>query len=507
MQGAAILGAAGILSKILGALYRIPFARMVGGEGMGMYQMAYPIYTLALALSTSGLPTALAVMTAERVACGDHQAAKKIFRVALVILTIFGAVASFGIYSAAPFLAIQVFHHPPAFLAIRAVAPAVFLSAVVSCWRGYFQGYQNMVPTAVSQIVEQIVRVATVLVLTFLLLPLGIPYAAAGAAFGAVTGGMAAIMVLILFGMHIRIHASPNKVANMPTKTILKRLFTLGVPVSLAGLIMPFVQSIDAIIIPGRLLVAGYSSSEATELYGQLTGMSMTLINLPAMLTVALATVVIPVISEAYALKDKEKIKNTIQTAIMTLFLWAIPASIGLYILAEPVCRLLYKLPQVGVILQACIPIIIAIGFYQVTSGIIQGMGKMLVTLVNLSIGCLLKVIITYYFVGNVNISISGAAYATAIGFFIAGLLNAVNLIKWFGFQILDIPFIRIIFANILIAGLCEILWRFFKNSGDLIGISIVILVVCIAYFAITIFFGILSKNHFLKITTFFRRN
>lgn len=501
LHGAAILGAAGIISKLLGAFYRIPFARMVGGEGMGIYQMAYPIYTLALALSTSGLPTALAVMIAEKAAKGEHAAAKKIFRVAFVILSFSGALMSLAIIKAAPFLALHIFHHPASVFAIRAVAPAIFLSSIVSCWRGYFQGYQNMLPTAISQVTEQIIRVITVLVLALYLMPYGVAYAAAGAAFGAVTGGISAAITLGIFASFTpRLN---NKNFSMPSsKDIITQLFRLGVPVSLAGLIMPFVQGIDAVIIPGRLLMAGYSTTEAADLYGQLTGMAMTLVNLPVMFTVALAAGVVPVISEAVALKDLHKAQNTTRQAFTALFLLALPSAIGLQILSEPICKLLYNLPQAGEILGAASPIVLAIGAYQVTASILQGMGKMMPTLINLSIGCIIKIIFTYYLVGVPFINILGAAYSTAGGFFIAAILNIIVLLRVIGKTIFKIPLFKILIANLLLVFICNTTYNYLKVYKELVTISGVVSVAFITYFAIVIIFGIIKAKDVIRIFT-----
>ena len=499
LHGAAILGAAGIVSKLLGAIYRIPFARMVGGEGMGIYQMAYPIYTLALALSTSGLPTALAIMIAEKAARNEHAAAKKIFRVTFIILAVLGALMSLAILKLAPFLAVNVFHNPSAFLAIRAVAPAIFLSTVVSCWRGYFQGYQNMVPTAVSQVSEQIIRVITVLVLAFYLMPYGVAHAAAGAAFGAVTGGITAVVVLGCFAAFSSFSGGNTKELPPSTK-IIKQLFQLGVPVSLAGLIMPIVQGIDAVIIPGQLLVAGYSTTEAADLYGQLTGMAMTLVNLPVMFTVALGAGIVPAVSESVALKNLTNARVTISQAFTAMFVISLPSAIGLYILAEPICKLLYNIPQAGLILKATAPIVIAIGLYQVTASILQGMGKMMTTMINLGLGCLFKIIFTYLLVASPLMGISGAAYSTAGGFLIAGMLNLIFLAQELGGEIFNFPIIRILVGNVVLACVCNIVFTYLSGGGAFVIVAGVILAACVSYFAIITIFGIIELKEIEKL-------
>jgi stage V sporulation protein B len=197
LGGAAWLAAAGIVSKILGAAFRIPLARLIGSEGMGLFGMAYPLYTMILALSTAGIPVAISKLVAEKMALNESEGATAVFKVANRFLFISGTF--FAVLTAVLawiFVVGGVIRDPRALWPLLAIAPAVLLVAINSVSRGYFQGFQDMRPTAVSQVVEQLLRATTALALGYLLLPYGLEFATAGATFGAVTGSIGAGVVL-----------------------------------------------------------------------------------------------------------------------------------------------------------------------------------------------------------------------------------------------------------------------------------------------------------------------
>ena len=197
LKGAMVLSIAGAISKIMGAIYRIPLARLIGGEGMGLYQMAYPIYTTILSLATAGVPVAISVLVSRKETQGYAGDSRKIFRVSLLILLVFGFLLTLLVMQSASFIANSVLKEPRAYYPILAVAPAIFFAGLMSVFRGYFQGHQSMIPTAVSQVIEQLFRVTAVLILAILLFPRGLEYAAAGATFGAVVGGVIGLLVLL----------------------------------------------------------------------------------------------------------------------------------------------------------------------------------------------------------------------------------------------------------------------------------------------------------------------
>lgn len=432
-KGTVILAIAGFLTKLIGALYRIPLARLLGAEGIGLYQMAYPLYTMLLAISAAGMPVAVSILVTESLTRQDRPGANRVLKTSLLLMSLVGAVFSFVVYWGAGFAANNILHEPRAYLAIVAIAPAVFFSSLSAVFRGYFQGFQEMKPTAVSQVLEQLVRVATVLVLVYYLLPFGLEIAAAGAAFGAVTGGIASLLFLMVIfkkaGGKERVYRSA-KIPGPGIPAVGRRLAGIALPLSLGGIVLPLMQVVDASIVPLRLQAAGYSPGQATELFGQLAGMAATLINLPAIITVALATSLVPAVYEAYTVQNSYLVKARIRTALRATVLLMLPASVGLWALAAPVSILLYNLADVGKPLQWLAPGILFFGLYQVCAGALQGLGKTYLPAVHLLVGVVVKSYLSYWLVTWPFLGIKGAALATVIGFMVAFVLNYKALIR-----------------------------------------------------------------------------
>ena len=198
LRGALILTAAGLMVKLIGAFNRILLSRLLGGEGIGLYQMAYPVYLLMVSVSSAGIPIAISIIVAEKIARNDYAGAGRIFRVSLGLMVVTGIFFALALYGMAGFLIDNnIIRDERAYQALIALTPAVFFATILASFRGYFQGHQMMTPPAVSQILEQFVRVVTMVVLAYYLLPYGLEYAAAGAAFGAVPGALAGLIVLI----------------------------------------------------------------------------------------------------------------------------------------------------------------------------------------------------------------------------------------------------------------------------------------------------------------------
>lgn len=433
LQGAVILSVAGVVSKILGALYRIPLARLIGDEGMGLYQMAYPIYTTILALATAGVPVAISVLVSRNKTKGFNGDSQKLFRVSLIVLLTAGIVLTVLVMQSAHFIANYVLKQPLAYYPILAVAPAIIFASLMSVFRGYFQGHQSMMPTAVSQVFEQLFRVAAVLVLAVILFPRGLEYAAAGATFGAVIGGIAGL--IILAGYYFWFQKKAGREQNLlysgaSSAELAKEMVRLAVPVSFGAVVLPLVQMLDAIIVPGRLMAIGYSTSAATALYGQLSGMAAVLISLPTIFTISIATSLVPAISESLARGERKALNERLNSAFRAGMLIALPSAAGLFILATQISDLLYAAPEAGIPLEPLAFSCIALAAFQLSSAGLQGMGRPEIAMKSLLVTGILKVIFNYTLTGIPALNIRGAAIGTVVAFLIGSFLNLLYLRK-----------------------------------------------------------------------------
>ena len=348
IQGALILTVAGIIVKFIGAFSRIYLSRLLGGEGIGLYQMAYPIYLLCLSVSSAGLPVAISIMVAERNALNDYHGGQKVFRISMAALVLTGLFFSVLLFFGAQWLVdTGIVRDPRAYWSLLALSPAVFCATLLATLRGYFQGLQLMTPTAVSQILEQVVRVVTMIAFAVILLPYGLEFGAAGATLGAAPGAFMGIVVLIGFYYMTRGWrkelASEQDPSIKPQSAlhIIKRLLVLAIPVSLANIMLPIVSNIDLFIVPRRLEVAGFAVEEATTLFGYLTGMATALVNMPTIVTASLAASLVPVISEAIAQKRGDVVMKRTDTAMRLANLISNTAIVGMCVNATKISAML----------------------------------------------------------------------------------------------------------------------------------------------------------------------
>ncbi|NPV44013.1 MAG: stage V sporulation protein B [Firmicutes bacterium] len=450
LKGAFILTVAGFIVKLLGALYRLPLARIIQDEGMGLYQMAYPIYVTLLSISTAGLPTAISKMVAEKRALQSYREAYRVFRVSLFILAFIGLTFTGLLFALSGFLAERVLANPKAYYPLISIAPAIFFVSVMSAFRGFFQGMQTMTPSAISQVVEQVGRVIAVFILVFLLLPVGVEYAAAGAAFGPVVGAIMGLLVLLLIYRNKRgdifkeIYGDRTE-ARENSLSIAYRLFAFAIPITLGGLIIPVMNLADAAIVNRKLQMAGFTIKRATELYGQLTGLAGPLVNLPPIVTMALAASLVPAISEAVARNQGRLVSSRATAGVRVTMIFSLPAAVGLYTLATPICRMLYNNPEAGIPLSVLAFGVIFLSLNQTTAGILQGTGRTITPVKNLLMGAIIKVTLNYSLTGIPEINIRGAAIGTVAGYFVASMLNLAAVNRYIGLiwdikQMLIIP-------------------------------------------------------------------
>jgi len=434
LRGALVLGLAGILSKALGSVYTIFLQNIIGDRGIGLYQMAYPIYATLLILSTAGFPVAVSKFVAEHIAIGDYDGAKKVFRVSSVLLFLTGIGFFLALFFGAEMFA-ELFGDKDAVHAIRMIAPALLVVPVMSAIRGYFQGWQRMEPTATSQVVEQITRVGTILAAAVLLLSWGYTeaHAAAGAAFGAFTGGLAGLLVLLVFVWRKREYfrhdaRMRNKVPPQKTWVVVKKLCWYALPVSLGALVVPLMNNIDALTVVNQLKNIGFSQEQATEMFGLLTGRAFKLMLLPTTFASAIGTALLPAIAAAAAIGNAKQVAGRMEMAMRLTMIVALPSSIGLALLAEPIDIMLFKDNQGTEAIIAVAAATLFASIQLTTSAILQGIGVIYVPVRNLFIGALAKLGLNFLLVPILGIN--GACLATVIAYLLATLLNMYSLYR-----------------------------------------------------------------------------
>ncbi len=430
IKGTIILAAAGFLSKFLGLFFRIPIINMIGEEGIGLYQLTYPLYSFLLAMA-AGIPIAVSKMISERIALSKKGEAMLIFKVAFRFLAVFGFIASFIMIFFGKQL-ITLFNWPEeAYYSLLGISFAPFLTCILSSYRGYFQGMQHMAYPAISQILEQITRVIVGVGFCYFLVKFGTEFAAGGASFGASVGSLVALIFMSYNYSKIKKKYKGDEKLPSSIK-ILSEILKIAIPISIAQTIGSVMALIDSFMVPTLLNQAGYTREIATSLYGQLTGKAQVLINVPLTLSIALAQSTVPAISEAFAKGGKALLSKNINLSYKMAFIFAMPCALGLFTLSKPILSLLFLGDTSGYDLMmilsiACIFIIAA----QVSTSILNGVGKTFAPLFAIIIGCIIKVGVGVVLIPNPDLNIKAAAYSTLISYIAISLIDFILVIKY----------------------------------------------------------------------------
>lgn len=514
-KGAAILGGMGFVSKIIGAVYTIATTYIVGTHGMSYYTTAFPVYTFLLAISSAGLPVAISKMVAERTALNDYNAAYTVFSKAIKAMFGIGLVTTILMMVLSRPIA-TVLGRPDASLAITAIAPSLFFVAIISAFRGYFQGMQQMMPTAVSQIIEQSVKVIVGLFLAWLWIGKGEIYGAAGAVLGITVSEVFAFIYLsILYRVRIADFKKQSVSVHHAdlTKNIGRKLIYLATPIIVGACAMPLVQLADTAIITNTL-----NSMKSIVLFGQevvlnpkivdslfslLTAYVNPVINMPAVFSLALAVSLVPTISTSKARSDLRGISNKAGIGLKLSMLIGLPCAAGLYLLSTPIVHLLFaRLKGDDLLIAGNLMGIMAIAvlfltILQTMTGILQGLGKTYLPVINLLVGICVKILISILFIRMPEVNIRGAAYGTVACYAIAALLDVICVVKYAKarprmFQ----DFIKPILATACM-GLTVYVMIPHAASGEysrLMTIG-VILIAIVVYAFFTFFFGAINKD------------
>ncbi|MDD5921905.1 MAG: polysaccharide biosynthesis protein [Eubacteriales bacterium] len=466
IKGAAILAAAGLIVKVLGAVFRIPLGNMIGAEGMSYYGSAYTIYSVLVVMATAGFPIAISRMVSERIGKKEYRNAHEVFRVAMSIMAAIGLVMFVICFFGAGWIA-AMFKNPGSKAAIRALSPALFVVPLLSAFRGYFNGRQNMNPSALSEIMEQLVRLVVGLGLAMVLMrSSGRIMAAAGASFGAAAGSIGGFLIIFLIylvnrkAFRAKIERGSQRMDSR--KFLAKSIILIAVPIIIGSEIMPIMNFIDTTLIMRVLQNTGWTVKQSKYLYGILNGFTTPLIGFPQFITQAVTISLVPAVARDFHSGRLDASHDTIRLGYRTTMIMAFPCALGLFFLAEPILKLLYFAQpktcadaKVTLMVQAVGVIFLAL--MQTSTSILQAIGKQTLPVRNLLIACVAKLFLTYLLVGVHAINVNGAAIGTDAAYFIAMTLDLLAVRKYSGARInADLTFVRPFFAS-LGMGICAL--------------------------------------------------
>jgi len=436
LRGAAILAAASAVNRLIGLVYMVALPRLIFDEGMGLYQLVKPIHYFAAVVAIGGMPVGIAKLIAEKAALGSAQEVKRVFRTGLLLLLISGGVVALALSLGAPWFAKVLAKDAGITPTLRALGPACFFLALSAGFRGFFQGLQYMTPTAISQVADQVVRVAATIGLSLYFRPRGLELAVMGVAAAFILGELTGWLILagayLLQGPQLLRELKEKRPQPEPRRQLAGRLISLAVPAVVATILWPVMQLADSLLVPLRLQAAGFDPAAVREGLGHL-GMALTLAQFPNIVTVALATSLVPAISEAWALARDRLVKHRAEEALRMALIFGIPSCAALYVLAEPLCQILFSYGQVGEPLRILAAGTVTLGVIQATTGVLQGLGAMAVPVRNLCAGVLLKFALNFLLVANPSLGVLGAAWSTTLSWALVAALNLFSVFRRVG--------------------------------------------------------------------------
>ena len=427
LKGAAWIAAGGFIAKVIGAIYRIPLTNLIGGHGLGLYQLVYPVYCLLLTVSATGIPSSIAKLTAERIARGENDRA--VFKTAMKLFVLIGLVGSLIMAIVAPFLA-RAQGSESVLSGYYALAPSVLLVSAISVFRGWFQGRNKMFPTAASEITEQLVKVGFGLFFAYLFRD-NIEKAVVFLLLAVSLSELATLILMIVF--YKRAPATPmqkNEGGMVAMKTVLR----LSIPVTLSSILLPLSALLDSVLAP-RLLSA--YAVDAVTLYGLFSGGAVTIINLPVSVCYGVAAASVPRVAMASSDKTKKtSARKRILYSLGITMLVGGASAVGLYFFAEPAAKIIFRSLK-GEELSTLIGLVKAFSIsaftlscVQTLSACLTAQGKPQYAAFSMAIAMTVKTVLYLFWLRDPSVSVFGLAYATNIAYGVAFFLNLLyNLI------------------------------------------------------------------------------
>ncbi|MFK4439333.1 stage V sporulation protein B [Paenibacillus sp. RC73] len=444
IHGAIILLAAGIINRLLGFIPRIALPRIIGPEGVGLYQQGYPFFIVLVTLITGGIPLAVAKLVAESETAGQPEMSRRILHTSLRFTVTLSLLAMVLCLLFAPWITSHLLTDSRVYYTFVSMSPMIVIVAVSSAYRGYFQGKQNMIPSASSSIAETVMRIFCVIWFAYLLLPHGVAYAAAGAMLGALAGELIGMIVLLWQYKwnqqkgHIPLQpeVSPSSGAHSEQPSVLSRLLSISVPVTAGRLVGSLSYLLESILCMRSLAVAGIATGVATAQYGAMQGMVIPVLLLPGVLTSSLAVSLVPSLSEAAAKGQMTAIHKRLHQSLRLALVAGAPFAVIMYVLAEPLCLLLYNNGDIAGMLKLMAPFALFMYIQAPLQATLQALDRPGSALFNTFVGAVIKIVLIVWLASQPQYGIYGAVIAICINSSIVTLLHGFSVSRLLRFRV-----------------------------------------------------------------------
>ncbi|MBQ9806649.1 MAG: polysaccharide biosynthesis protein [Clostridia bacterium] len=504
LSGVLLLSISTLLVKLIGLIYKIPMLTYLGSEGMGYFNSAYEIYALFCVIATAGLPVALSVLISQAIAKGESFRVQRIYRVAMTVFLWLGVLGTAVMMLFAGTFC-KLIKSQNAFYCILSIAPTIFFVCISSALRGYFQGHQRMLPTAISQIIESVGKLVFGLVLARYALHQGYSTAtvAAFAGLGLTLGTAVSMLYLMLEKKRFSRTCDspiPTKSETFPEKyrDVLKKLAKLAIPMTLGASLVSVTKLIDMTMILRRLQSIGYTEIGANEAYGSYTTLALSVYGLLPALVNAVALPLVPMLSAAIASKDQNRQEQMIRTSYRLTALFAIPAALGVAAFARPILTLLFGSDPEAV--AAASPLLSYLGvsvflscMITATNSVLHAYEEVNRPILSMLAGAGVKIVGAYFLIGIPQIALLGAPIST---FLCNAAVVLINL--YFATKLCAVRGLRPIFlkpllcAALAVGGSLWLFWTLCRYSlGQTAAFLIAMAVAVLGYLLLSCLFGV----------------
>ncbi len=506
-----ILAAASILTRIMGIAFRIPLTRIIGDEGIGAYSNAYEIYNLALLLSTYSIPIAVSKLVSARESKKEYINSFRVFKTALGFAAAAGAIAALVTFFGAEFFSVSLFKSESSAIPLRYLAPTIFVFAIMGVLRGYFQGKNTMLPTAISQLLEQFFHVVVGLVAAVIFMKVyadsdyKVAYGAAGGTFGTLIGALVSLLFLgaIFFMYYPMLKRRFRKDSGAPSEdyqTLLKLVLITIFPIILNQTLYSVSGTLDSALLNSVLDSKGYTEEVRLVLWGRYSSKYRLLANLPLSIASAIGVAVVPNIVRAYTERNEKLVYEKTAQAVKFNMMIAIPCAFGLAVLAKPIMEILFNdtTDMTPLLMQLGALAIVLYAYSTTTSSVLQGLNMMRYPVIHAGVGIVIYVIVDYILLSFFDMGV----YALIVGHTLFPLI--VSMLNWLRIQAetgYQQELIRTFFMPTVCSGVMALISYFFylglytMTNSMLLSLLVTIIIAVVIYFVLMILTKTLSEK------------
>ncbi|RUL53201.1 putative polysaccharide biosynthesis protein [Lysinibacillus antri] len=444
-----ILTIATLLSKILGSIFRIPLQNIAGDEVLGIFNFVYPVYMVALYLSVAGIPLAISKLIAEMRAKNEPDKIREIYVTASILALCFGILSFTVIYSFKSTIA-NAFGGPSSEISLVVVALTLLVAPYMAVYRGFFQGFGNMGPTAISQVIEQLVRVCLILIISFILVQMDYSneLVAGGVMIGSVIGALVSLIYLRMKYARSDIKVTATKKYRFSdfsswSKIILK----LSIPIAIGSVTMALFNLADSFTVSYGLKSLGVPANDINALFG-VYGRGLALVQIATVFASSIILPLVPLITEKLAANNVAGTRSIIEQTHRLTHLISWPAALGLLALTLPLNLSLFTNLEGSTMLAIINLSSVFTSLTIVGTGILQGMNASRIGAIIILAGVLVKVVANIVFIQAFGLD--GAAYSTLLVYFLLFVTNTIFIFRKIRFTVITAKIAKMIVASIV---------------------------------------------------------